>query len=125
MISLVRSLLAVVVGYVILTLGVGAFATFWFRDPSTEPGLRYFDLSIAVTFLCALVAGYIVVVLAPRRPLTHATVFAVLVIVMTFVAMFQNRGYEPNGWYEPAGLAAAIAGIFAGAWWRRCTKRPA
>ncbi|MGA2052729.1 MAG: hypothetical protein ABSH19_05395, partial [Opitutales bacterium] len=112
--SLVFSLLAIVVGYFLLTLGVGFFALYWFRDPATEPSLRYFELSIAVAFVCAVVSGFVVALLAPRRPLTHAFVLIALVTAMTIVAVIRERNREPNGWYEPAGLAATVSGILAG-----------
>jgi len=123
MIPLVRGLLAVVVGYVILTIGVDLLFALWFTNPDRPITLHFMEFAVAFTFVLALVAGYAAAWVAQRAEMKHAAWLAALIVVMDAIAILRYHAQEPAAWFEPANLLAGVLGILLGAKLRQRARR--
>lgn len=128
--TLLRSVAAVIVGFVVLTLGsVGASRLVGsVTGVEAGPGLQasldrsFFGLNLGSRLLVAVLAGYLTARAAPRRPFLHGLALAGLV---TFFGLAAIAGLNAAGgaagpaWYPWAMLVAGPGGILGGAALRR------
>ena len=123
--GILRSILAVVGGYVTMAIVVMLFTAVvktlspsWFASEGA-PVAPYLAVNICYSFIAAFAGGYVVAWIAARFPLQHAVALGGLVLVMSIVSAMQYGNRQPR-WYQ-ALLAmlmplAAILGGWLRAW---------
>ncbi len=134
---MLRSVLAVVVGYVVLavctTLMIGALGRAFpeynrAEESHAAPPLLPVVLNLLLGVPCAAVGGFTTAWLARRAPLVHAAALAVIVLALGgLYALTMSGGPQPT-WYLVLLPVCGAVGIFAGGWagsGRRATKAAA
>lgn len=112
-----RSIGAVLSGYAILVLGAlmfqdALFGRLTYHSPS-------FDLVIGggLTVVSAVVGGYVLAIVAPKRPMLHAVALAVWLCFET--TMLYLSGDSPL-WFDILTGGSNIIGVFVGTYvWLR------
>jgi hypothetical protein len=109
----VRSLFAVVAGY--LVFGLSAVILFQVAgvDPHAQStaGFKIFSVVWGVAF--AIGAGFFAAKLAPRRPLWHAGIVAVLVALAAMVSL---AGMSGTRWTQIAAILFTTPSVILGGW---------
>lgn len=115
---MLRSILAVVVGFLVIgALSFGADAALSAAgvmphgQPVTGTGLLL--LSMAYVAVFAIFGCWLAAYLAPSRPMLHALVLGVLGLVFNAVAAAATRGQVPD-WYLAVSLALVMPYAWAG-----------
>lgn len=120
--TLLRGVAAVVVGFIVLTLGsvlagrgIVAAVGLGPEDPVTG---SYLAWNLASRALVAMLAGYLTARAAPRKHFMHGAALAGLVAFMAAAALFGLRAagapQDPD-WYPVAMLFVGPLGVLAGA----------
>ena len=120
--TLLRGVAAVVVGFVVLTLGSvlagrGIVAAVG-PDPDGPVTASFLAWSLGSRALVAILAGYLTARAAPRRPFAHGAALAGLVAFMAGAALFGLRAAgapQDPVWYPVAMLFVGPLGVLAGA----------
>jgi hypothetical protein len=85
--------------------------------PGGSVSASYLLANLAVSFGAALLGGWLVARLAPRRPLTHAAVLAAVMAILTLPSLGSPAPGQPS-WYPVALLFIGVAGVACGAFLR-------
>ncbi len=124
--GILRSTVAVVSGWIvvfggyILTIIVLAL----FNEETFTPGVRlpvgWLLVTLAVSALWSVVAGFVTGVVARRREIEHVIglVLLTLIVSVYFVSTNRNLGQVPT-WYITAGEALMSLALLAGGWLRK------
>ena len=109
----VRSLFAVVAGY--LVFGLSAVILFQVAgvDPHAQSSTGFKIFSIVWGIAFALGAGFFAAKLAPRRPLCHAGIVAALVAVAATVSVIGMSGTK---WTQLAAIVFTTPSVILGGW---------
>ena len=119
-----RSLLSVVLGYVVMlvavladqvaftALGLGLIA-----QPGQQPDAGYFAFNLSTGFFFLMIGGYVTALLAGNSELTHALGLAAFSIAMCIVSMIKYAGDQPL-WYSIALMFLSIPGSLIGGYYR-------
>jgi hypothetical protein len=113
-----RSVLAVVVGYVVLATLVAAKFAFLQRFVPTafsDPG--WLALVVLTDGLSAMLGGYVLAVLVRTRQVAHALALVAILVPLGIANALMNAGQEPI-WFQLATLAAMLSALPIGAWLR-------
>ncbi len=115
---MVRSIGAVLVGYVVFA--ASAFAVFQRvgQPPHQEAPLGVLVASIAVGILAAIAGGYLGARLAGRQPLAHGVAVAMVVALGATVSLVSTVGHGAI-WSQLAALALMAPSAAVGGWVRR------
>ena len=115
---MVRSILAVMMGY--LTFGLSASLLFGLsgRDPHVTPGVGFLVFAILYGVGFAALGGYLAATVGRRRQVAHAAAVAVIIGIAALVSLVAQAG---NGaiWSELATLFLMAPAAVAGADLRR------
>ena len=123
---MVRSILAVVAGYLVMFLGVSLFFVFAMavgfgempRDPAAfQPPAWLYVAEVVFGTLAALGGGYVCVWVARRRQQRHLLVLAAVIVVLGVVSAFAESGLKPL-WSSIAVVVTGALGAVAGGWLR-------
>src|SRR5262249_32954354 len=114
---MVRSISAVVVGYLVMAVAIMVLFAIWFRDPNTLPTNVFMVVAAAYGLVAAAAGGVVTALIAKRAETNHAIVLAALCVVLAVVSMVVQWGQEPL-WFQVANTAAISLGVFLGAWSR-------
>ncbi|MDE2663077.1 MAG: hypothetical protein OXI39_08755 [Gemmatimonadota bacterium] len=119
--SILRSVAAVILGFVVLTLGsvlTGRLLLSLFGvDPGAAPGAEFIFTSLGVRLAVTVLAGFLAALTAPRAPRLHA---GVLAAILVFFSLASLAGLSASGDpYGPAGYPIAMlvigpAGVLIG-----------
>jgi hypothetical protein len=116
-----RTVLAVVAGYLILAVGVGIATAVAAKlmlgsaalDNSLRPTAPYLLANISYTFAFAALGGYVTAVLSRRRPIVHGAALGVVMLLFGLLSARGGTGNQPS-WYLPlvilGGAGFAMAG---------------
>jgi hypothetical protein len=118
----IRSVLAVLAGYLTMLVGVStlfalvlALAFGGMPDPTSfEPPLWLMALEIVLAPLFAVAGGYVCAWLAKRHAMRHAFALICLMILLSIVTFFADRGLKPV-WSTAAITLLGALGAYAGA----------
>ena len=115
--SAVRSVLAVLCGYVVFALSAFAFFRLTGQPPHQEAPLSVMLTSMAVGMLSAVLGGYVAAWLARSRPLAHGLAVSVVLALGAAISLLNTLG-KGAIWSQVAALVlmAPCAGI--GGWLR-------
>ncbi len=119
-----RSVLAVIAGYLIFA--VCSFALFRVsgRDPHADASLQFKLVTILCGMVFAFVGGYVTSRLAPRKPVAHGVALAVLMALFAAISMF-TMPVGGNSWTQVSAIfLMAPAAIIGSALARRLSERP-
>ncbi len=111
----IRSIGAVVFGYMLFAFSTLAFFKLTGLAPHSEAAIAPMASSIAVGVISALLGGYSAAWLAGRRPLAHGIAVALLLATGAAVSLFSTIGHGAI-WSQAAALllmapSAAFGGL--------------
>jgi|SRR5665213_463867 len=112
-----RSVLAVIVGYLIFALSAFAFFQITGQPPHQAAPIPIMLASIAFGMVFALLGGYVAAWLARRRPLAHASAVAVLLALGAAISLLGTLGTGAI-WSQVAALALMAPAAVLGGWLR-------
>ncbi|MDX1624163.1 MAG: hypothetical protein R3199_09290 [Gemmatimonadota bacterium] len=123
---MLRSVVAVVAGFVVITAVVIAF-TFALSallypgrpmDAPVEPSATWLVLNLVYSLMAALVGGWVAAWIANRSPFAHAVALAVLLAVVTLAGSIGGgEPAAPSGgpaWYPYLVALLGILGVLLG-----------
>ena len=114
---MLRSILAVIVGYLVLAIPVFILFFAWFGgyNPQNlpEPGMGFMLFSLVFGFVFAGGGGYVCALIARRSEMNHAVALAALIVAMSIISIISAAGNEPL-WYQLATLVIAVMAVLIG-----------
>jgi hypothetical protein len=113
MIALLRSIVAVVLGYVVFA--ASAFAVFRLSGhaPHAAAAIPFMALTIVCGVGFAIAGGYVAGLVAGRRPVAHAVAMAALLAVGATVSLVSTLGHGAT-WSQVAALLLMAPGAILG-----------
>ena len=119
--SILRSVAAVILGFVVLTLGsvlTGRLLLSLFGvEPEASPGAAFIFTSLGVRLVVTVLAGLLTAWAAPRAPRLHAGVLAAILVFFSLASLAGlSMSGDPYGpaWYPIVMLVAGPVGVLAG-----------
>ena len=119
--SLLRSVAAVILGFVVLTLGsvlTGRLLLSLFGvEPGMEPEVAFIFTSLGVRLAVTILAGFLAAWAAPRAPRLHAGVLAAILVFFSLASLAGlSASGDPYGpaWYPIAMLVIGPVGVLMG-----------
>lgn len=107
---MIRSVLAVVAGYVVICVVVLGFS--WLLPPTTLASRWFF---VAYGFMAALLGGYVAAALAGRSPFRHAVVLAGVGVALAILSFFFALDDSPL-WFHLANTVVPAVAVLLGGW---------
>jgi len=115
--SMARSVLAVIVGYLIFALSAFAFFQITGQPPHQAAAMPVMLASITFGMVFALLGGYVAAWLARRRHLAHAIAVAALLVLGAAISLISTLG-KGAVWSQVAALALMAPAAVFGGWLR-------
>jgi hypothetical protein len=112
-----RSILAVIVGYLIFALSAFAFFQISGQPPHQAAPMPIMVGSIAVGTVFALLGGYVAGWLAQRRPLAHGIAVATVLALGATISLLVTLGTGAI-WSQAAALVLMAPSAILGGWLR-------
>ena len=120
--TLLRSVAAVILGFVVLTFGSvitgRLLGSIFDAGPGAPVTPDFITASLCARLLVTVLAGFLTALAAPRAPRLHAGVLAAILVFFSLasIAGLSSASGEPYGpaWYPIAMLALGPAGALAG-----------
>lgn len=112
---MIRSAVAVIIGYVVVALMIMVFfqLAFWRRELVPGPGILV--LNAAFGFLGGIAGGYITGLIADRKAVAHGVALVGLAAAVSLLTAMASRD-AGRGAFEAASVAGVAAGALLGAW---------
>lgn len=112
---MIRSVVAVVIGYLVVALMIMVFfqLAFWRRELVVGSGLLV--LNAAFGFLGGIAGGYLTGLIADRKAVAHGTALAGLAAAVGLLTAATSRA-AAGGAFEIASAMGVAAGSILGAW---------
>ena len=127
--SPLRSVAAVIVGFIALTFGSVAAGRLIVGATGIQPADPITDsflfMNLGSRLLVAAIAGFLTSRAAPRKPLLHGAALAGMVAFLAGAALLGLRAagtVEDQGWYPVAMLFVGPVGVLLGAWFGAVQK---
>ncbi|HWB76923.1 MAG TPA: hypothetical protein VG755_18275 [Nannocystaceae bacterium] len=123
---MLRSILAILAGYVTMILGVTSTLAILFfavrdelpREPGPFTGPQWILwVEIASSLAVAVLGGYVCALVARRREVLHGLVLAGIVLALGLLSAAMESGMKPM-WSSIGVMLAGVLGVIAGARWR-------
>ena len=112
-----RSVIAVIVGYLIFALSAFAFFQISGQPPHQAAPVPIMIGSIAFGMVFALLGGFVAAWLARRRPLAHGVAVAVVLALGAAISLLNTMG-KGAVWSQVAALAFMAPCAVLGGWLR-------
>lgn len=114
-----RSILAVIGGYVVMSIGIMALFMVAFPNPTlaATPSMNFMLFSLAYGFVFAVIGGYVTAWIAKRAEMKHTLALIGLGIVMGIVSVVMAAVKQPK-WYQSGNFVVMIAGNLLGGYLR-------
>jgi hypothetical protein len=116
-----RSLLAVVVGFLIFAVFIRMLNVFTGAAESGGAVMNFLLLSVTWTVAAAVLAGYTAARLAGSREFPHAAALGLLMVIVSLASMRQEGVTQP-GWYQTTIAGCGPISAMIGAAIRLLTK---
>lgn len=115
--SLLRSIVAVVLGYAIFIVGTLSLFRVTGQDAHAEASMMFMVLSTAGGVLCAFIGGYVAALIAGQKPFAHGIATAMVVAAGATASLISTIG---NGaiWSQIVALALMAPSAALGGWVR-------
>lgn len=118
LLTLLRSLGSILLGYIVLAVTNMAFVILWFVRPMVDwPPISIALLSIPYTVVCGFAAGYLAAWVAGRHKRMHAIVLASLMGAVIVYSIVIDVAAEPT-WYKWIYLCMMIPATLWGGYVR-------
>jgi hypothetical protein len=116
-VTLLRSIVAVLVGYAIFA--VSAFALFRVtgHDPHAPASLAFMVVTVLEGVVFATAGGYVAAWIAGRRPLAHGVAVAVVLAAGAAASLVATLGHGAV-WTQVTALLFMAPSAVVGGWWR-------
>ena len=115
--KILRSVGAIVCGYVLFALSAFAFFKISGQPPHQEAPPALMFGSIAVGIIAAFLGGYIAAWLAGRRPMAHGVAVALVLALGATVSLVSTLGHGTI-WSQLAALLLMAPSAVLGGWGR-------
>ncbi len=118
--SIVRSILALVAGYVSMAVVVVALTVLIKRKAPEwigsvgKPNPTYIYANLFYSFGAAMIGGFVTALLAPRAPLAHAWALAGIVFGLAVVSAVQSRNEQPRRYQNALAIIGPLGAVFGG-----------
>lgn len=120
--KLLRSILAVLTGYVTLAMIVIvatlAAVPLMLGSAYASPTPAYIAVNLLYSGAAGVVGGYVAAKVAMRAPILHAGLLSALMVGLYALSGFRPEPGQP-GWYPAVIAAVSASGALAGGWLRR------
>src|SRR5262249_54559793 len=116
---MVRSILAVIAGYLVLALFIGVVDFIISRispehfPNGADPAVHWMIVELVCGLALLIAGGYVTAKLARRAELKHALALGIFAVVMALVSLFVYHGKQP-AWFQGVILLGAIPAALAG-----------
>jgi peptidoglycan/LPS O-acetylase OafA/YrhL len=110
---MVRSVLAIVAGYLVMAIAITVLFAVSFPDPVVNPSNAFMLFSLAYGFLFATLGGYTTAWIARRAEMSHATALAAFAAILGIISMIATTDSEPL-WFELASLIVVVVAVLLG-----------
>ena len=114
---MLRSILAIIVGYLTFAIPIRILFLIWFGMPDSDnmptPSMGFMPFSIVFGFIFTIAAGYVTALIATRLEIKHVYFLAGVLILLAIVNMITAAGNEPF-WYQIVNLITGVAGVLLG-----------
>ena len=107
---MVRSVVAVMIGYLAMVLPIVVVFTIYARKYGPKPGRAFILISLLVGFFAAIVGGITTTLIAQTSTFSHIAALAGLSAVMWLISPSEG---EPQ-WVRVTNLLSMVTGIFIG-----------
>lgn len=124
MINLLRSVLAIVLGYAIFVASTLAVFKWSGQEAHAPASLSFMALSSGVGVLAAFIGGYMSAIVAGRKPMQHALATATLLATGAIVSLISTIG-KGAIWSQISALALMAPSMALGGWMRARGERRA
>jgi peptidoglycan/LPS O-acetylase OafA/YrhL len=114
---MIRSILAVVLGYLVFALSAFAFFQVSGQAPHQAASIYVMVASIAFGMVFALLGGYLAALVAGHRPLAHGISVAVLLALGAAISLLSTFG-KGAVWSQTAALVLMAPCAVLGGWLR-------
>jgi hypothetical protein len=121
MIALLRSILAVFLGYAIFAVSSGAIFLLSGHPAHAPASVAFMLMTVIAGIVFAAIGGYVAGWLAGRRPVAHAVAMAVLLATGAAVSLVMTLG-QGAVWTQVAALVLMAPSAVLGGWWRAHTR---
>lgn len=131
---MLKSVLSVIAGFLTMAIVVmlGTFAAAAALLPGGLAAVRnsqgpppsqsgtYLLANLAVSFIAAVLGGWVAARLAPGSPKAHVIALAVLVVLMSIATAVTQKAATSNqpGWYPITIAVLGVVGVLVGGIWR-------
>ncbi len=83
------------------------------KNPVVPAPRQYLIANLAVSFVAALVGGWLTARMAPNAPMMHSAILGALLLVMSVVSARTQRTGQPS-WYPMTLAAIGVVGVLIG-----------
>ena len=118
---IVRSVLAVVIGFLIFAVFIRMLNVFTGIAESGGAVMNFLVLSVTWTVAAAVLAGYMAARIAGSREFPHAAALGLLMVIVSLASMRQE-GINQPGWYQTTIAGCGPISAMIGAAIRLLTK---
>ena len=109
-----RSILSVILGYLILAFASMAFVVVWYVEAWFALGsFTILPISIAYTFVTTFLAGFVTAWVAPGNKRIHAIIVVLLMAIVTVASVVIDVSVEPLS-YKVLYLSCLVPGTIYG-----------
>jgi hypothetical protein len=101
---MLRSMVAVIVGFMVMFLVVIALTLVMVKTlgvPHGHPSAGYLSFNAGAAFVASLVGGYVTGTIAAERRVRHGYLLGIVMLLMAALSYVHYRGSQP-AWYQAA-----------------------
>jgi hypothetical protein len=117
MLALLRSIAAVLLGYIIFAASAVALFRLTGHAPHAPASAVFMVVTVVVGIAFAMIGGYVAGWLAGRRPMAHAVAVAVVLAAGAAASLAATIG-QGAVWTQVAALVFMAPSAVLGGWWR-------
>jgi len=120
---ILRSIIAIIIGYLVLAFTNMAFVTLIFVQPILTLGpIATIASGVPYTFVCSFMGGYLVARIARRSEIKHGAILAGIMTLVTIISMIIAIAIEPL-WYKISYLVVMAPAAVLGGYVRNRRKQ--
>ncbi len=121
---MLRSIGAVVAGYLVIAIAIIVMFVIAFPDPTVVPSMGFMIFSLIYGFLFGILGGWVCGLIARKAEVKHAAVIAAIGILLSVLSMIFATAKEPT-WYQIANMVLLTIAVLIGGWMRARQKAKA
>ncbi len=114
---MVLTILALVIGYLTLSMSVALLYATWFSTAGHEVTSQFLAFASICSLGFATLSGWLTALVAQRAPIAHAGGLALLLSAIWGLSIFTTETSEPFS-VAVLNLAIGVIGVMVGGWWR-------